>query len=181
MRDHTVHLIPHPATPCAAIRDFSVRVRWTSEGLLLLDYAIEGAGDWLALPDSAWARRVDGLWHHTCFEVFLTEPSQPGYYEANFSPSGEWAAYRFVAYREGMAAVAALRPPAIARRWREQVFELGVVLDIKTILPNPSTPRLAITAVIEDRNGGFSYWALTHLHDTPDFHHEGGFTLAMIG
>ena len=34
----------------------------------------------------------------------MTDDS-PGYYELNFSPSGEWAAYRFSAYRTGMTPV----------------------------------------------------------------------------
>ena len=35
--------------------------------------------------------------------MFIRPEDGEGYYEFNFSPSGEWAAYRFSGYREGMA------------------------------------------------------------------------------
>ena len=58
-------------------------------------YRIEGATGRLRLPLPVSARRTDGLWQHTCFEAFLKADASDSYYEFNFAPSGEWAAYRF--------------------------------------------------------------------------------------
>ena len=54
--------------------------------------------------------RADGLWQTTCFELFVRHPDQRGYFEFNFSPSTQWAAYRFSGYREGMAEWPMQRP-----------------------------------------------------------------------
>ena len=39
--------------------------------------------------------------------------------------------------------------------------------------------RIALAAVIEDENGGLSYWALRHPPGKPDFHHPNGFALEV--
>ena len=44
---------------------------------------------------------LDDLWQHTCFELFIGAKNDAEYYEFNFSPSGEWAAYEFRNYRDG--------------------------------------------------------------------------------
>jgi hypothetical protein len=53
---------------------------------------------------------VDGLWKHTCFEVFLRDPAGIGYAEFNFSPSTEYAGYGFTRYREGMSSQHCSKP-----------------------------------------------------------------------
>ncbi len=39
--------------------------------------------------------------------------------------------------------------------------------------------RLALSAVVEDREGRLSYWAMRHPPGRPDFHHPEGFALAL--
>lgn len=179
MRDHTVHLMAHPATPCAAISAITARVRWTPEGILLLDYRLEGDIARVLWPEPAWSRRADELWRHTCCELFLAEPGASAYGEANFSPSGEWALYRFTAYREGMARVEKAPPPAIARRVIAGGVELSVALDVNSLWPGAESLHLALTAVVEDLAGNLSYWALAHPPGKPDFHHPLGFALNL--
>ena len=60
--------------------------------------------------------RADVLWQHTCFEAFVAPAGAPGYHEFNFSPSLDWAIYRFSAYREGMSPAEIGRSPEIAVR-----------------------------------------------------------------
>lgn len=174
-------LVPHPATPCDIVRRFTARARWAPDGMLAVDYALEGDISGLALPVPAEPCRADGLWRHTCFEAFFAEAGRPGYGECNFSPSGEWAVYRFAAYREGMAAAATVRPPAIALRHDAGRLELGATVDPTGLLTRPGQTglRLALAAVIEDRAGNLSYWALAHPPGKPDFHHGEGFVLAL--
>jgi len=38
---------------------------------------------------------------------------------------------------------------------------------------------LGLSAVLEDRDGGFSYWALVHPPGKPDFHHRDCFALTL--
>jgi len=54
------------------------------------------------------------------------------------------------------------------------------------VIANPGTARenfelwsLAVSAVVEDRDGVLSYWALRHPPGEPDFHHPGAFTLQL--
>ncbi len=171
-------LIRHPSTPCACIRRIEVRARRTSGGALALDYAIEGDIADLAIPELGMPRRADGLWRHTCCEAFLMEPGLPGYRELNFAPSGEWAVYRFEAYREGMAAVEPVRPPTIATRRDARRLEMSVGFTLDDFAETAS-PRLALSAVVEETCGRLSYWALAHPPGRPDFHHADGFVLDL--
>ncbi|MEB3264615.1 MAG: hypothetical protein VKJ66_09615 [Synechococcus sp.] len=39
--------------------------------------------------------------------------------------------------------------------------------------------RIGVTAVLEDRRGGISYWALAHTGPEPDFHRRDSFLLRL--
>lgn len=174
-----IPLICHPSTPCGLVRRFTVRLRKASDGLLALEYAIEGDISGLHIPCLREARRADGLWRHTCFEAFLTRGE--GYYEFNFGPSSEWAVYRFEAYRDGMSVVRAARPPKIALALRTDRLALSTAIDLNDLPAGPGSaePRLALSAVIEEAGGGLSYWALAHPPGKPDFHHPDSFALTL--
>ncbi len=60
-------------------------------GGLRLDYHLFGDFNRIRLPAPQPSARTDGLWQHSCFEAFLA--GDRGYYEFNFSPSSQWAAY----------------------------------------------------------------------------------------
>jgi hypothetical protein len=101
------------------------------------------------------------------------------YDEFNFSPSGEWAAYRFDAYRRGMTPLAMDAPRIDVRRHGEHL-EIDVEWLSPPDLRKPQTNRVAsITAVLEDRDAGLSYWALRHAAQKPDFHHRDSFVLQL--
>lgn len=174
-------LQPHPATPCAAVHRCQVRAGLDPAGRLALEYTLEGDIDGLLVPAPAALGRTDGLWRHTCCEAFLARPGLPGYLEFNFSPSGAWAAYRFRAYREGMALAEPARPPLIQVRRAAHRFVLSATVELRGLVPEPAGTacRMALSAVLEDREGGLSYWALAHPPGRPDFHHGHGFALAL--
>lgn len=177
----SIALTCHPSTPGAVVRRVAVRVRRTRAGALALVFAIEGDADRVRLPSPRPSRRADDLWRHTCCELFLAERGQTGYYEYNFAPSTEWAAYRFAAYRQGMAAVDDAGPLRIVPRvWPNRV-ELSAIVDLETLSPHlvDADLRLAASAVVEEANGHRSYWALRHPPGRPDFHHPDGFALAL--
>ena len=74
-------------------------------GTLELRYRTTGIISDLHIPPRADPARADELWRHTCFEAFIRGPQGAAYYELNFSPSTEWAAYRFSGYRDHDASV----------------------------------------------------------------------------
>jgi hypothetical protein len=135
----------------------------------------------LRLPLPRLPRRADRLWEHTCFESFVSAKGESGYYEFNFAPSGEWAAYAFRSYREGAPLVDEELAPCISvgREGDSLHFEATLRLDrLPTIRPGVVL-RLALSAVIEDDRGMLSYWALKHPPGKPDFHHPDAFTLEI--
>lgn len=122
--------------------------------------------------------RQDDLWKHTCCEAFVWTPS--GYYEFNFAPSGDWAAYRFTGYREGMSKPELVAPVAEASRHGDS-WRLDAFVNLLSIpgLADDVPVRLGLSAVLEMKDGGLSYWALAHPSDKPDFHHPDSFALTL--
>lgn len=136
-------------------------------------YLVEGV-EQLVLPDPAQPGRTDGLWQATCFEAFVGLAG-PAYLELNFSPSRQWAAYRFDAPRHyGM---------------REENAEIDIWLDageswiaLEAAVKLPAlTPGAALnlTTVIEESGGAKTYWAVAHPEGPPDFHDRACFTARL--
>ncbi len=160
-----VALRAHPAFPGRAVDRIGAAIIHVAPAVLRLDYALTGRISGIALPQPMKAARQDGLWRTTCFEAFLRREGEAGYLELNLSPSGEWAAYKFDDYRSGMAE-AGLVPPTIETRAGDNRLELSAAIH----LPSPGRWRLGLSAVIEETDGGTSYWALAHPPGPPDFH-----------
>src|ERR1700739_2784793 len=94
----------HPGSGFAIVRQVKVEVTQPRAGGLVLRYVVSGKLDELALPVATAPARADELWRHTCFEAFIQPSPGKAYYEFNFAPSTQWAAYRFDNYRAGMLA-----------------------------------------------------------------------------
>jgi hypothetical protein len=92
----------HPESLCVAATRIEVDVAWPSAGGVVLSYVVHGDIAALRLPPIAAPARGDDLWQHTCFEAFIGTAAGAAYYELNFSPSTQWAAYRFDSHRNGM-------------------------------------------------------------------------------
>ncbi|WP_143435919.1 DOMON-like domain-containing protein [Hydrogenophaga sp. IBVHS1] len=171
----------HPAMPASLPLSLSVEVRTQSDGLRL-HYSLVGDIDSLRLPAPAAPVPTDGLWQHTCFEAFVAADGAAAYQEFNFSPSTAWAAYRFSGERERDTTAEALRrvllvPPQVQNAPRLLTLTARVPLDA---LPrSPAVLSLGLSAVIEERSGHRSYWALHHPLPQPDFHHRDGHTLRL--
>jgi hypothetical protein len=124
-------------------------------------------------------RRRDGLWQHTCLEWFVGQPHQQAYWEFNLSPNGDWNVYALDGYRRG------LRPDP---RYGDLPMQAGIEergrsFRVTAPLPAPlaAAPslELAVTAVLEQRSGAISYWALHHGGAEADFHRRDGFLLRI--
>jgi hypothetical protein len=102
---HRAELVCHPdARPDGEYR-VEVRVARVDGTKLSLRYSVRGDLDALRIPPAAPPARRDLLWKHTCFEAFVRVAGERAYQEFNFSPSREWAAYRFSSYRQAAPAV----------------------------------------------------------------------------
>jgi hypothetical protein len=173
-------LICHADTPSTAVRTVYVEVEQQTQGALHLKYELTGDLALIRIPAPQAPAAVDGLWEHTCFEVFVAVEGEANYHEFNFSPSGQWAAYAFSDYRVRSAWTVS-QAPAIS------VAQANGHLLLKAIIAAVDLPQniagkplqLGLTAVIEANDGSRSYWALHHPEARPDFHQRAGFILLL--
>jgi len=161
----------HPDSLCLAATRIDVDVARSPAGSLLLTYIVIGKIGDLRLPPVTAAARTDGLWRHTCFEAFVRPLPGEAYYEFNFAPSTQWAAYRFDRYRSGMRVATEIGAPWIGVQAAPERYALQAALDLSR-LPRDAPWRLGLAAVIEETSGRLSYWALAHPPGQPDFHHS---------
>ena len=150
-------------------------------GMLAVTYILEGDLDRVRVPAPRPPRIADRLWQHTCCELFITRPGQRAYHEFNFAPSGEWAAYAFERYRDGARLADDALNPQVAVRSATEKLELDAALPLDRLSPLHARTALslALSAVVEARDGSLSYWALGHPSGKPDFHHADAFALVL--
>ena len=167
----------HPDSRCSAAAHIEVEVARLHADSLALSYIVTGTMSEIRIPPVIATARGDELWRHTCFEAFVRASSSAGYYEFNFAPSTQWAAYRFSGYRSGMCVAAEIGAPPLDVRSSPNSYTLQTALDLERLaaLPRNALWRLGLSALIEDKSGGTSYWALAHPPGKPDFHHADSF------
>ena len=93
-------LQPHPDNPSHLVKHVGVTLTFIDAGQWSISFAVNPP-EGIQMPKPAQPTRQDGLWLHTCFELFVLDPENGSYLEFNFSPSGCWAAYAFDNYRFG--------------------------------------------------------------------------------
>lgn len=183
---HTFALTCHPATPSAAVRRIEVQVLPPEGKGLTLRYLLDADVARVLIPGAGEPGRADELWRHTCFEAFVrahanaraSADQDEGYCELNFSPSMQWAMYRFSGYRQGMTALDAPLPRIRTQREATR-FMLEASIAPAALAFAGSGLCLALAAVIEESGARLSYWALAHAPGRPDFHHPAGFMVTL--
>ena len=158
-------LIAHPDTPPKAVAGLICTLSWQDAGHWVVGFIVDAPPSALTLPGAATPARVDGLWQRTCFELFLLDADDGSYREFNFSPSGEWAAYAFEGYRDGMRAlevgggpwITSSNPDQFASGMAARLAAIGVdAASIEAMLevPAPDLPEVptnyALNAHLED-------------------------------
>lgn len=173
-------LVAHPTTISTPVHAIAARVQFDRASGLSLRFVLTGELRDINLAAAGEVERSDRLWEHTCFEMFVEGEAGARYLEFNFAPSRQWAAYAFSGYRQRDESWAP-PVPAVAIDRRESALELRARIPLEGLrLLCPSrTLRLALSAVIEARDGVLSYWALAHPPGRPDFHHADGFVLSL--
>jgi hypothetical protein len=172
-------LLPHGAG-AAAVRAVAARAELAGS-ILRFEYRLRGELAKLAIPRRSSPRRADRLWEHTCFEAFVAPAGSARYYEFNFSPSTEWAAYAFDGYRQGMGPLALAQPPAIVAATTDDELHVTASVELAGLADAPWPWRIGLTAVVEDRAAGRAYFALGHPREEPDFHDAAAFTVLLDG
>jgi hypothetical protein len=179
-----VPLVLHPACSAGPVRSITASGLLEAGGRITLDYELHGELQKLRLPALVAApTRRDGLWQHSCFELFARRGGAPQYLEFNFSPAGDWAAYAFDGYRSRQLP----HPPATSDVQLGHLDTGVLKLRACTVLPEPlpgsGAPgrwQINVAAVLETRAGELSYWALRHPQPRPDFHDAAGFTISLL-
>jgi hypothetical protein len=156
------------------------RVKRVDEIHLELLFLIAGPIESVILPHPLEPAFTEGLWNHTCFEMFVGSRGRAPYLEYNLSPSGAWAAYSFESYRLRSSRADSFEAPSI--EWVEGLGEAEMRATVA--LPESSVCAhegldVALATVIELRSGSLSYWALDHPQERPDFHDRRAFLVGL--
>jgi len=178
--EHWIDLRCHPSIRPESVRAIQAFVRRSASAELRITFRIEGDISRIWVPSPGVPRIATQLWQHTCFETFIALEGHRAYHEFNFAPSGEWAVHAFCGYRNGGPLTNEMMQPHIAVRSTGSRLELDALVrldGLSAIHPRASL-RIGLSAVIE-ASDGFSYWALRHPADKPDFHHADGFALLL--
>lgn len=152
---------------------------------LAITYQLRGPLISVVLPapsTTGASRRQDGLWEHTCFELFLAAEGMEPYWELNLAPNGHWNLYRLDDYRQGLAPVSDRDALPFAVRASEQGLGLELSLQLPEELALACRQRvlqLGVTAVMEHPEGDLTYWALAHGGAEADFHRREDFLLRL--
>ena len=163
----------HPQSRPGAVRSLQAGAERGAGGLAVR-FVLAGDLKGLRIPAPRTPRIVQGLWAHTCCEIFVAPADAPAYHEFNLSPSGEWAAHAFERYRQGRALADAALDPRIAVRRDPGKLELEALIRVEG-----RKLLIGLAAVIEAADGSLSYWALGHPPGRPDFHHREAFALEL--
>lgn len=175
-----LNLVPHPRTPPAAP---ALEV-WATVDHVAGLASVATTNIWFGvrapigrfvIPSLSEPWRADELWKSTCFEAFVRAEGDDGYREWNFAPAGNWNAYGFSAYREGMERAEITNPPYIRMEDNFTWWSVGATIATDA----DRSHRLGLSAVLEEKDGSKSYWALAHPADEPDFHHPDCFAARL--
>jgi hypothetical protein len=171
----------HPDTACTAITKIEVQLKRHPLDQLELHYFAFGDVRVVDWPVPSEGKRADMLWEKSCFECFVRRSDWPVYHEFNLATSKEWAAYRFADYRSGMQLARLASNPDIRTRPTAKTQVLQARLDLSALagLPGDADWEVALSAIIVERNGSKSYWALKHPPGKPDFHHPDCFAFTL--
>lgn len=173
---HALHC--HPACVYPKGLAIEASATRTAQGDIDFEFRVTGPVDTLDIPAPGAPAAADNLWQHTCCEAFVGIPGEDAYREFNFSPSGQWASYRFSGYRQRDTAFAPTRQPTLAFTRHPSELHLNALLP-SALLPPGDCFEIALSAVIESADGSKSYWALVHPAAQPDFHLRQNFVLTL--
>ena len=161
---------------------------------IIMEFYILGNIEDVLIPTTKLGK-VDNLWEHTCFEMFLhnAEVDNSSYIEINSAPQNSWNSYVFTSYRNLSANfgvenfVKNVNYETLEHSSAIYHNKVTISVDEKHFLfESPHNVRVSITAVIDTikmKNAltdTLSYWSIKHCGAIPDFHLREGFILPII-
>ncbi len=147
-------------------------------GELEIFFGIDGKTGEFVIPAPNKGARHDELWRTTCVELFIRESGAESYWEFNFSPSTDWAAYRFTGYRSGRQEEKGVSIVDVDVQKSTERLEMHLVMALDPALKLGSKKlKIGLSAIIEEIDGSKSFWALKHPPGDPDFHNKACFTI----
>ncbi|MEK2688215.1 DOMON-like domain-containing protein [Bdellovibrio sp. GT3] len=176
-----LELKPFAETEFTKIIKVESQVYVTAKDEVILEFFLSGPTRHLHFPpqhEGADSVRRDELWKTTCLEAFFAfdNNSDSPYLEVNCSPNGDWNAYAFNSYRQGMRADGTASVNLIHRSLESDQAVFRVKIQSPAM---PQFKQLGITAVIEFSDGSKSYFALSHPGPQADFHNKAAFTYSL--
>lgn len=167
-------LIPFSHDNTTKTLRISAQATKISENEIVCAFELAGPMNQILWPSNLPTElRCDGLWQHSCFEIFFSADFHPNskYTEINCAPNGAWNAYEFLSYRTGMISSA----QTSVRLSRQELEQQRALVEFTVTSTSPlNTNCVGISAVIEFTNGAKSYWALHHPGPQADFHNKEG-------
>lgn len=159
-------LMLHVTCDLGPVRAVTAAVTATPRGCEA-EFRLDGAIAGIVLPAARTPARCDNLWQTTCFEIFWQPLGGTAYREFNLSPSTQWAAYDFDAFRDGMRD-APVDEISITCSHDDAglVFKASISAD----LPQPA--QVALNAIVQNADGVRQFWALAFPPGKPEFHSE---------
>jgi hypothetical protein len=159
-------LVPHPDTPPSQVEGVYCTLTFANAGNWSIGFTVTPKQT-LVLPAPVQPQRQDGLWQHTCFELFVRDCGSEAYLEFNLSPSGCWAAYVFDAYRAGQRELA-IGPISITTSVPEQ-FALGMRQRLHDLgLDEESIAAMLAVPLGDNAPSEATAYALNAISDTSD-------------
>lgn len=144
---------------------------------LVLRYEMAGTIESILMAEREYPTRQIGLWETTCFECFFGVPGQDLYWEVNLSTAGHWNIFRLDGYRLGLREELAIKELTVLID--RSAFSLETELDLSLLGLETFELELSVTAVIADKLGGVSYWAVCHGGIEADFHLRDSFVIRI--
>ncbi len=177
MPTQPISLRCHPDHPGQGVDALAISLRRGAAGIAL-DYDLRGQPSELAIPGGTASQRRDELWKQTCFELFLKNGRASAYTELNFSPNGDWAAYRFERYRQARTDLNC-HAPQVSTRMSHDGLVVSVRMPLDGLDLGTGQVWLGPAAIILSQCGARSFWALHHPEDKPDFHLTENFKISL--
>lgn len=187
MRPGRTPLVVHPNYQIDAVTRGSIlAMRWDSMIAVHFNFVCRRPD--IVLPEPAGQRDGNGFFPNapmdepspsTSFSIFVRlATGGPAYFEFNFTPAMRWMVHRFSDRGDRPRKVALGAPPQL---WESKSLEdctycASFELDSSWA---ERTWYLGAGAVLEEKGGAKSIWALAHKDGAPDFHDPDSFTLKI--
>ncbi len=174
------NLIQHPASPPT---DPELKV-WANVEHAASLAAVATTNIWFGvgapaarfvIPEPAETERADELWKTTCFEAFLRPLGQEQLPRVEFCAVG--CSGRLTISPQPVPAWPRAKRPIRISGVEDNLtwWALGAAIAV----PADTNWELGLSAVLEEKDGTKSYWALAHTGDKPDFHDPGCFVARL--